>query len=349
MIVLTETDVRGLLRVEDSFACIEDAWRRYGAERAVTSTPAMAVMVVPGEAPTPWGIKGAVLPSLGLAGVFFGAQFGSYTFAVCDSRTGVIVGLVEQSWLTKRRTAVTAAIAAKHLATPGASVAAVIGAGRIGAEAVRMLDHAFDLAAIRIASRTIGGARAVCTALEGEVAAPLIAATVADAVAGADIVVTLTLAQAPVIAPGMLAEGAVLCSMGGVHEVEFAVLAEVDRVIVDEIDYALLRGAFAAWIALGEITREALEARIDADMGGVAGGLAPGRTGGRERILAVIQGMAVCDLAQAAMVLERAREAGVGTRVPLQAQRAPPVGEGHARIARLVAEGLRKRPPERER
>ena len=178
-------------------------------------------------------------------------------------------------------------------------------------------------------------------ALQGEVAAPLSAATVADAVAGADIVVTLTLAQAPVIAPGMLAEGAVLCSMGGVHEVEFAVLAQIDRVIVDELDYALLRGDFAAWIGRGEITREALEARIDADMGAVVGGLAPGRTGGCERILAVIQGMAVCDLAQAALAIERAREAGVGTHVPLQAQRGAPIGEDHARIARLVAEGLR--------
>ncbi|MDP6602593.1 MAG: hypothetical protein QGG17_00170 [Rhodospirillales bacterium] len=343
MIVLTETDVRGLLSVEDSFACIEDAWRRYGAERAVTSMPAMSVMVVPGEAPTPWGIKGAVLPSLGLAGVFFGAQFGSYTFAVCDCRTGVILGLVEQSWLTKRRTAVTAAITAKHLAPPGASVAAVIGAGRIGAEAVRMLDHAFDLAAIRIASRTLDGAEAACAALEGEVAAPLIAATVADAVTGADIVVTLTLASAPVIGPGMLGDGAVLCSMGGVHEVEFGVLAETDRVIVDELDYALLRGDFAAWIARGEITQEALKARIDADMGAVAGGFTPGRTGARERILAVIQGMAVCDLAQAAMVLERAREAGVGSEVSLEAQRTAPAGEDHALTARLVAEGLSRR------
>ena len=290
---------------------------------------------------TPWGIKGAVLPSLGLAGVFFGAQFGSYTIAVCDSRTGLVLGLVEQSWLTKRRTAVTAAVSAKYLARPGASVAAVIGAGRIGAEAVRMLDHALDPAEIRIASRTLDGANAACAALEGEIAAPLSAATVADAVAGADIVITLTLARAPVIAPGMLRDGAVLCSMGGVHEVEFAVLAEVDRVIVDELDYALLRGDFAAWTARGEITREALETRVDADMGAVVGGLAPGRTGERERILAVIQGMAVCDLAQAAFVLERAREAGVGACVPLNTQRSLPAGEDHARIARLVAEGLR--------
>ena len=237
--------------------------------------------------------------------------------------------------------AVTAAVSAKYLARPGASVAAVIGAGRIGAEAVRMLDHALDPAEIRIASRTLDGANAACAALEGEIAAPLSAATVADAVKGADIVVTLTLARAPVIAPGMLRDGAVLCSMGGVHEVEFAVLAEVDRVIVDELDYALLRGDFAAWIARGEITREDLETRIDADMGAVVGGLAPGRTGEGERILAVIQGMAVCDLAQAAFVLERAREAGVGVEVPLEAQRSLPAGEDHARIARLVAEGLR--------
>ena len=90
-----------------------------------------------------------------------------------------------------------------------------------------------------------------------------------------------------------------------------------DRFFVDDIDYALAQGDMHAWVKAGAIGKEALLARIDADIGELAIGAKPGRQSESERILAVIQGMAVCDLAMAKRVLDKAQAEGVGQSVSL--------------------------------
>jgi len=73
------------------------------------------------------------------------------------------------------------------------------------------------------------------------------------AVRHADIVVSLTNSREPFIEPGWLVPGAVLMSMGGCPEVACEVVDEIDRLIVDDLDYALAQGDFHAWIEAGRI------------------------------------------------------------------------------------------------
>lgn len=339
-------EAKKLLAISDSLRVVENAFRLYGQERAVSTVPSASYMIVPNEAPTMFWMKGASLKPLGVAGVFFGAQFGDYYFMVTDSETGTLKGIVEQAWLTKRRTATAGVVAALKLARKGSKVAALIGAGQIGEEVVRVLSHAFELDEFRVASRTLEGASKFVDRLQGEVKAPLKAvASAEEAIRGADIVITITLATSPVVKPGWLEEGAVLVSMGGVHEVEFGVLAEVERVVVDEPGYALLKGDFAAWIDEGSISQEAMKKRIDADLGEVVFGSKPGRTSDTQRIFAVIQGMAVCDLATAAFLLDKARSESVGQSFDVAPQMFAPDLNTRAPRAEYIASGLRRRRP----
>ncbi len=115
--------------------------------------------------------------------------------------------------------------------------------------------------------------------------------------------------------PEMLAPGALMLSMGGVPEVAYPVLAEIDRLIVDDLDYAFARGDFASW--------------VDADIGEVVLGAKPGRGSANERVFGVIQGMAHCDLALAKHCIDKANETGIGTFVESIATspgRTPPAG-----------------------
>lgn len=343
---VSASEAKRLLSIADSLQATEQAYRLYGQERAVLSEPSASFMIVPNAAPTMFWMKGAQLKSLGVAGVFFGAQFGDYYFMVTDCATGTLRGIVEQAWLTKRRTAATGVVAALKLARAGSSVAALIGAGQIGEEVVRVLAHAFKLTDFRVASRTLDGASAFVERLKPEIGAPLHAvASAEEAIRGADIVVTITLAAAPVVKAGWLKEGALLLSMGGVHEVDFAVLGEIDRVVVDDPGYALLRGDFASWIDRGEITQAAMRQRIDADIGEVVFGSKPGRLAQSQRILAVIQGMAVCDLATAVLLLEKAAADGAGQVLQVEAQMTPPGLGTLAPRAQSIAAGLRRRRP----
>ena len=136
--------------------------------------------------------------------------------------------------------------------------------------------------------------------------------------------------------------------MGGVHEVEFGVLREIDRVVVDDPGYALLRGDFASWIDRGEIARDALERRIDADIGEIVYGRKPGRTSEGQRFLAVIQGMAICDLIVAQFLLARADVEDVGQTLAVFPQMTVPE---HARLtttSNMIAGGLDRRRPRTE-
>jgi ornithine cyclodeaminase len=127
-----------------------------------------------------------------------------------------------------------------------------------------------------------------------------------DAVLGADVVITLTEATAPIVERGWLGPGGLVCSMGSDHEVDIGVLEEADRFIVDDLDFAMELGDGAAWLRMGQVTRDQLVARMDADLAQVISGDRTGRRDERDRILAIVQGMAIGDVALAGYVLQRA-------------------------------------------
>lgn len=343
---VSAAEAKQLLGIPDSLRIVEQAFAEYGRERVVSSVPSASYMLVQNEAPTMFWIKSASLRPLGAAGVFFGAQFGDYYFMVTDSRTGTMRGIVEQAWLTKRRTGTTGVVAARKLAGPNARVAALIGAGLIGEEVARVLPHAFALDDFRVASRTYEGASAFVERLKAQTGAPMRAvATAEEAVRGADIVITITLASEAFVKPGWLKEGAVLVSMGGVPEVEFGVLAEIDRLVVDDPDYALLKGDLATWVDRGHISQPAMKERIDADLGEVMCGAKPGRRSPSERILAIVQGMAVCDLATAVFLLDKAETEGVGQSIVVTPQMEIPALDKMQPRAQAISSGIQRRRP----
>ncbi len=312
---LNATEFAHVIPDDDYCDLVQTAYRHFGTERQVSSHPPIAVIHTGQVASSIMSMKGAALASQGVYGVFFGVRDAHYYFAVCDSTTGNMLGMVEQSASICKRTGASSVVAASLLARPDAKVAAVVGSGKIATEVVRQLPRRFALDSIHVASRTLQSARGLVDRLQPEIACTLQAhGTVGEAVAEADIVVTITTASAPFIREGMLKPGSFLCSLGGVHEVEFGVLKEIDRLVVDDIGYALWRGDFASWIARGDISQTELQKRINADIGQVALGQAPGRRAG-ERSMAVIQGLALCDLVIAKEALERAQRAGIGTQI----------------------------------
>jgi ornithine cyclodeaminase len=105
--------------------------------------------------------------------------------------------------------------------------------------------------------------------------------------------------------------------MGSYNEVDFAVLGECARFIVDDTDFAAEMGDGGAWIAQGHLTRQAFDARVDALACEVLAGTKPGRHAPDERIMALIQGMAIGDVAFAAWALQQARERNLGRVVAL--------------------------------
>lgn len=324
--VLRERDLKQLLDVPSAMDIIERTYRDYGTRDSHTLSNPASLYGGSGETGAArYKVKGATLFSEGVTGIRLisdlpvGAGFKSYhLLCLYDDRTAAPMGLLDETWLHRFRTALTGVIAAKYLARPDSRTVALIGAGAIAEQLFPALSDSFDLKEVRVAARRRESARGFCDRLAGNTSANLVAAdSVAQAVEGADIVITLTLAEEPPVRTGMLSPGCFLCSMGETEEVEYGVLQEVDRFIVDEFDYATVLGDMAHWLKDERTTRQQLAARVDAHIGQIVAGMRKGRQSPNERIFAIIQGMAICDLALARHVLERARDQNIGDALDL--------------------------------
>jgi alanine dehydrogenase len=343
MRILSEADTRELLTVAASNDAIESSFAEYGRAGEVLANPSAAVMFVPHDPPSIFIDKMGMLPESNIAGIRFGMQFGCYYCILSDTRTGKAFGMVDVTWLYRRRVGSTGAVTAKYLARKDSKRIALIGAGQLNEEIYLTMADVFPDAEFRIASRTLEGAQAFADKLSSNQRPPLTAVDGTEAcVKDADIVCTITLAQEPMIKPGMLKKGALMLSMGGVPEVAFECLDEFGYIVVDDLDYALLRGDLATWVNDGRLTQDELLARIDGNIGEVVAGKKRARENDEEIILGVIQGMVHCDLAAAKFCLDEAEKRGMGTvaeGIAASAGRDPAKG---AKSASFVTDGLKR-------
>src|SRR5262249_40540542 len=140
----------------------------------------------------------------------------------------------------------------------------LFGAGDIAEEIVPLMALAFNIRSLKVLSlrreRTLAFVERHRKLLDGRIAT---AATPREVVADSDLVVTLTESPEPLVQAGWLAAQAVLCTMGSYNEVAFEVLAEVERLVVDDPDYASEMGDGGAWIRDGKLTEAQFRAEID--------------------------------------------------------------------------------------
>lgn len=340
-LILRTGEAVGLVTPGEALEAIEDAWREYGAARDVLSTPAALSL---GGGGTRFKVKGAVLPEANLAGFRLIADGPSQTREwgwLAEAETGRPLALVEATWLRNLRTAATGALAAKLLAPAGATSAALVGAGRIAAHLPAALAAALPgITDLRVAARRPDAVAEFCATAGKDVSLALHpAASVAEAVAGADIVITLTNATAPVLHAAALKPGATVIGLGDA-ELAPDLLGWANRFVVDDLCFAPpgvpaggslgapAGGSLGAWVAGGVVTAAAIAARVDADIGQVAAGLKPGRQSDGETVLAIIQGMAIGDLALSALAWRKARIRRLGHRVALGGEAGAPRPRG---------------------
>lgn len=239
---------------------------------------------------------------------------------VLEPETGRPVALMDGTWLTALRTGAVGGLAADLLAREDASVVALFGAGvqaRTQLEAVRCVR---SIQEVRIVSRTGESADALAAELQ-DVADGRIAARRVDdadeAVAGADIVIAATSSSTPVFDGARIEPGTHVTGVGSyttaMREVDTELVLRA-RVVVDQREAVLEEaGDIAGPIADGVVDASVMEAEI----GDIVLGSAPGRTDAEEITFFKSVGNAVQDVAVAARALTVAEERGLGTVLEL--------------------------------
>ena len=234
---------------------------------------------------------------------------------VLDPETGRPLALMDGTWLTALRTGAVGGLAADLLARDDAKVVALFGAGvqaRTQLEAVRCVRPVEE---VRIVSRSGESADTLAAELQGVTARRVDGAD--EAVAGADIVIAATSSATPVFDGSRIQEGTHVTGVGSyttaMREVDTELVLRA-RVVVDQREAVLEEaGDIAGPIADGVVDASVMEAEI----GDIVLGTAPGRTDPREITFFKSVGNAVQDVAVAARVLEVAERQGLGTVVEL--------------------------------
>ncbi len=154
-----------------------------------------------------------------------------------------LLAIIEANLLGQIRTGAASAVATEKMARPGASKVALVGTGKQARTQALALGAIGMLKELAVAARDRAKLETFCERLAKELGAPVrAAASVEDAAAGADIVVTATGSAEPVLKQAWLAPGAHVNAVGANaakrREVDADCVLKASLVVTDHIEQA---------------------------------------------------------------------------------------------------------------
>jgi len=322
--ILGEDDVRAAIDSERALDLARRTLKDQAQGNSMLSTPSSMSLDARRFGAGRFKFKAASVGHLGASGIRLISRMSAtdpdaFNYSAVYQHDGLALsGLVPELWISRIRTAAFGAATIESLVNRGPLIVALFGTGKIANEIVPMLARTLDISEFRVNSRRTESMSAFVAAHAPKLVFDMhVEPDKAGAVHDANLIITLTDSTAPLVLPRTVKAGAVVCSMGGGNEIDHGVLAECQRLIVDDADFASEVGDGGAWISQGRLSREAFSSRIDALACDVVAGKKSGRDSKADRILALIQGMAIGDIAFAAYALQEATKRGRGKLVEL--------------------------------
>jgi len=319
-LLLNRADLEKILDVTSVIEAVERGFADFSAGRAImpvrtairVQDPPGVMLVMP-CAMTESGVLGTKIVSVFPQNPSRGLPTIPALYVLLDYATGMPVAVMDAGLITGLRTAAASAVATKYLAREDAKTLSIFGTG------VQGLYHALAIPAVRKIERILvrgsspEKSQAFADRLKGSVDAEIVAAGSVEEAAGADIVVTGTTQTAPLFSGRLLAAGAHVNNVGShsmtAREMDTESVVR-SRVVVDSYDACWAEsGDVMIPIEEGAITRD----HVKAELGEVVLGKKPARSSAMEITLFKSNGLAFQDAVTAALALERARAAGVGT------------------------------------
>jgi alanine dehydrogenase len=346
--LLTESDVKAVLTVDDLIEVMADALKQFSNGRVIQ--PVRTVIPV-GSEDAFCGLMPAYVPSESL-GAKLVTVFGGNaarglpshlaSIVLLDHETGALRALLDGRFITESRTAAVSAVSSRLLARDDAASLAIIGSGVQARSHLEALSRVHRLKHVAVWSpnkahrdRFVaetgtewgrsgdgpgtdpGRTRdAAGTGTEGR--HPVIKAVdhAGEAVVGADLIVLVTSSPTPVIESGWVKPGAHVISVGACRPTQREMDPELvarARLFVDSRAAALVEsGDVVLGIQEGRFTAD----HIAAEIGELVNG-ARGRRSQTEVTIFKSLGLAVEDVMAADLAYRRAMERGMGVELTL--------------------------------
>ena len=235
-----------------------------------------------------------------------------------DPATGVPVAIIDATAITEMRTGAVTAIGGEYLARRDARVLGHVGARGTAYWNVRLLCHLFPgLEEVRVHSLRPESREQFARRLRDDLGREVRAvASWEECVRGADIVVEASrlTAPAPLLKTEWIQRGALVMPYGTVSAVERGLLEIMDKIVVDDWGQAHAGplGALRVHVDSGRLSED----NLYGELGSIVAGSLAGRERDDETILFWHRGLSITDIALGEAMLAKARERGLGTRLP---------------------------------
>ncbi len=303
-LLLTRSDIAALLEMGECIDAVEGAFRLHAGGR--TGPPGILGMHVPGGG---FHVKAAMLPPYFAAKT--NANFPANPKAnglptiqgailLFDAANGCLLAIMDSAEVTALRTGATTGVATRHLAKRNAATLTLVGCGAQAAAQLRAVRAVRQLRQVFVSDLDPGLA-----ARFAEEHGAKVAGNLPDVLAESDICVTCTSSRRFIIDAAWVPSGCFVAAVGADNENKQEIdpaLFRSARVVVDSLEQCA---------AIGDLhhaldSRTIMRGEVHAELGEIVAGRKPGRQSESEIILFDSSGVALGDVAVAAVVYERA-------------------------------------------
>ena len=317
--MLTRSEVAELLELDACIEAVERAFRLHGEGR--TPDPAIAGVHAPKGG---FHVKAGLLD---LGRLYFVAktnanfmnnrtEFGlptiQGTIVLHDGENGFPLALMDSIEISIQRTGAATAVAAKYLARPDSTVAAIAGCGEQGRVQLRSVAKVLPLNSAYVWDVEKARAEQMAGDLKRELGFDI---TVVDdfsaAAQQADVCITCTPSHEYILGPADVRPGTFIAGVGADNPEKRELAPELmaaSKVVVDVLEQCATIGDLHHALEEQTMTRE----QVHGELGAVVAGRKSGRNSDEEIAVFDSTGMALQDAAATAVVYERALRAGVG-------------------------------------
>lgn len=304
--IITNAQVKQNMTLERVIECVENTWKWHGEDKVIMPPKITTDM-------TPMGVVGwfnsmpSYIQPLDSAGIKvvggfldnpkIGLPFIKSNVLLIDPHNGTLRALVCGDWISDARTGAQPAVAMKYLAA-STDVVTIIGAGNQAHFAVACIMKYHHMKELRVCDLNKEARENFAKAFPDASFDIIPYASNEEACRGADVIITLTTANAPLVRESWCKSGCLVLTMGSYTETAEDIPMKFDKIYLDCISQGLHRGNFKEMAEKGIVT----ESSIAAELPEIIAGKKPGRTNPDDRIVCELVGMGSPDLCVATEV-----------------------------------------------
>ena len=308
-LVISDKIVRKYLTVEDVIEICEKTWRWYGEGKVVMPNKITTDMSSQGVAGWFNSMPAYIAPmdtaGLKLVGGYdankeLGLPYIKANVILTDPRTGILKAVVDGDFINDARTGAQPAIMTKMLAS-STDVVCFIGTGLMAYYSLLCMSKTVEMKEIRLCDISEEAIDRFIARFPDAPFKFVKCKTNEEGCRGADVIITVTNANADLVEEPWVKEGGLVMTMGSFRETSFDVVRKADKIAVDQVGQSLHRGNVKELAEMGEIDENSFDIIIP----DVLAGKGEARTNKKDRIYAQIIGTGMLDVACAGLLLEK--------------------------------------------